>query len=164
MKTSSCKAKGRRLQQLVAKKISDMLDIPWGPDELIRSRSMGQSGVDVPVIGLAKELFPYSVEAKNQENWSVHSWIKQAKENCLEGTDWLVVAKRNRQDPVVFMDLDVFFKLYEELLKLRKEVGDAERDRGTERTSRTRDESSKTSNIQSEQGDNKMSPVEEGDG
>lgn len=117
----SRKAKGRKLQQLVASKISKLLNIPWGKDELIRSREMGQSGVDVPVIGFAKELFPFSVETKNAESWSIHEWIKQAQANIVEGTDWLLVAKRNRQEPVIFMDLDVFFKLYEELYKLREE-------------------------------------------
>jgi hypothetical protein len=121
IKIASRKNKGRKLQQTIAKKVSDLLDIPYGKDELIRSREMGQSGKDVVLIGIAKELFPFSIEAKNCESWSVHQWIKQAKSNTDEGTDWLVVAKRNRQDPVVIMDLDVFFNIFTELFNLKKE-------------------------------------------
>lgn len=121
MKTSSCKAKGRRLQQFVAERISKLLNLPWGPDELIRSREMGQSGTDISLIGEARDNFPYSIETKNQENWSVHAWIKQAKANCTKDTDWLLVAKRNRNAPVVMIDFDVFFNLYNELYKLREE-------------------------------------------
>ena len=67
MKTSSCKSKGRRLQQWVAQKISDLIELPWGPDEQVASREMGQSGPDIRLIGDARHLFPWSVEAKNQE-------------------------------------------------------------------------------------------------
>lgn len=111
IKTSSAKAKGRELQQFIAKKISLLIDLPWGKDEQIASREMGQSGVDIRLVGEARELFPWSVECKRQESWSVHSWIEQAKENRMPGTDWLLIAKRNRQDAVVILDEDVFFDL-----------------------------------------------------
>ena len=111
MKTSSCKSKGRRLQHWVAQKITDLTGLPWGPDEQIASREMSQGGPDIRLIGDARHLFPWSVECKNQENWSVHQWIKQANDNQMPGTDWLLVAKRNHQDPVVIIDADVFFCL-----------------------------------------------------
>ena len=106
---SSRKGKGRQLQQEIAKKISSLIDLPWGKDEQIASREMGQSGVDIRLVGEAKELFPWSVECKRQESWGVHSWIKQAQENQMSGTDWVIIAKRNRQDAVVILDADVFF-------------------------------------------------------
>ena len=105
------KAKGRRLQQWVAEKISKLLGFSYGPDELIASREMGQSGVDIRLVGPALKLFPWSVECKSQESWSVHSWIKQAKENQMEGTEWLLVCKKSFKDPVVILDADVFFQL-----------------------------------------------------
>ena len=73
---ASAKAKGRRLQQFICTKISDLLNIPWGKDELIASREMGQSGTDIRLIGTAKKRFPYSVECKWQETWSIHSFIR----------------------------------------------------------------------------------------
>jgi hypothetical protein len=108
---SSAKAKGRRLQQWVCQQISDFLGIPWGKDELIASREMGQNGVDVRLVGEAKERFPFSVECKAQETWSIPAWIKQAKANQLEGTNWLLVAKRNRMEPVVIIEAETFFQL-----------------------------------------------------
>ena len=112
MKTSSCKAKGRKLQQYIAEQISNILDIPWGPDELIRSRESGQKGVDVVLLGKAKEKFPWSVECKNVEKLNWWDAIKQARTNQLDGTDWLLVVKKNHEGPVVVMDSMIFFKLW----------------------------------------------------
>lgn len=86
IKRSSAKAKGRSLQQWACKKISELLDIPWGKDELIASREMGQPGTDVKLVGEAQERFPFSVECKWQESWSVLAWIKQAQENQKAGS------------------------------------------------------------------------------
>jgi hypothetical protein len=108
---SSAKAKGRNLQQWTCKKISELLNIPWGKDELIASREMGQPGTDVRLVGEAQERFPFSVECKWQESWSVLAWIKQAQENQKAGTDWLLVLKKNRVKPVVVMDGERFFEL-----------------------------------------------------
>lgn len=117
MKTSSCKAKGRTFQQWVAKKISEVTCIPFGKDELIASREMGQSGTDIRLIGDAKKLFPYSVECKNQETWSVVKWIEQAKSNQEKNTDWVLFIKKNRHEPVVVIDAEHFFKLILTILK-----------------------------------------------
>lgn len=111
IKTSSAKAKGRYLQKWVCNKISDLLGIPWGKDELIASREMGQSGTDVRLVGYAQEKFPFSVECKYQETWSVPSWIAQAKENQKEGTDWLLIMRKNHKEPVVVMDGERFFEI-----------------------------------------------------
>ena len=111
---SSAKDKGRRLQYQICAKISELLNIPWEQDNdnsLIKSRSMGQKGVDIILTGKAKELFLFSVECKWQETWSVPAWIEHAKSNQIEGTDWLLVCKRSRQKPIVVMDADVFFTI-----------------------------------------------------
>ena len=123
---SAGKAKGRRLQQWTAKWISVITGIPWGKDELIASREMGQSGVDVRLIGEAKKLFPFSVECKNCEKWSIHQWIEQAKQNIMSDTEWLLIAKRNHMDPVVIMDADYFMKLMGVLIELHKKAGNIE--------------------------------------
>lgn len=112
---SSAKAKGRSFQQWVCQQISDLLDIPWGADELIASREMGQSGTDVRLIGEAAKRFPYAIECKWQETWSLPAWIKQAKSNQKKGTDWLLFAKRSRESPIVVMEADHFFKLLRRL-------------------------------------------------
>jgi hypothetical protein len=111
IKTSSAKAKGRNLQKWTCQKISELLGIPWGKDELIASREMGQSGTDVRLVEEAQERFPFSVECKYQETWSVPSWIKQAKKNQKEGTDWLLIMRKNHKEPVVVMDGERFFEI-----------------------------------------------------
>jgi len=114
---SSRKAKGRRLQSWAAKAISKITKIPWGKDELIAPREMGQTGTDVRLIGEALKKFPFSVECKYQETWALPSWIKQAKENQKEGTCWLLICKKNFGDPIVVIDAEVFFEIYKRVLE-----------------------------------------------
>jgi hypothetical protein len=111
IKPSSAKAKGRSLQQWVCQKISELLGIPWGKDELIASREMGQAGTDIRLMGEAQERFRFSVECKNQERWSILDWVEQARKNQKDGTDWLLVVKKNRVDPIVIMDATRFFEI-----------------------------------------------------
>lgn len=108
---ASRKAKGRELQNWTAKKIAELIGCEWGPDELVSPRPMGQSGVDVALIGEAFESFPWSIECKRTEKLDLYGSIKQAKENQKPGTDWLLIARRSRNDPIVVLDADVFFDL-----------------------------------------------------
>ncbi len=119
---ASAKAKGRKLQKLVCEKISNILGIDWGyeDDKLIQPRIMGQKGVDVVLRGEALEQFPFSVECKAQESWSIHSDIEQAKKNVIKNTDWLLIMKRSHKDPVVIIDIDVFMKIWNLVLKYNK--------------------------------------------
>ena len=111
IRTQSAKAKGRRLQQWVCQEISELLAIPWGKDELIASREGAQSGTDIRLLGKTKRLFPFSVECKAEEAWAVAAWIEQAKKNQKKRTDWLLVVKKRRSEPVVIMDAKQFFEL-----------------------------------------------------
>ncbi len=43
--------------------------------------------------------------------------IKQAKANQMEGTDWLLVVRKNRMEPIVVMDAERFFELLRERRK-----------------------------------------------
>ena len=112
---ASRKQKGRNLQKWTAKKISELLSIPCGKDELIASREMGQSGTDVRLIGEALKRFPFSIETKCQEKWSMNQFIQQAKANQMDSTDWLLIVKKNHDKPVVVMDADSFFNLLERI-------------------------------------------------
>jgi len=117
----SAKAKGRRLQQWMMRKISELTGIPCGKDELIASREMGQSGTDVRLIGKAQKMFPWAVECKYQETWSIPKWIVQAKENQKKGTNWMLVVKRNQHEPIIILDADIFFSLLQTPQLTRKE-------------------------------------------
>jgi len=122
MKTRSRKNKGARLQKWVANKISEITGIPVKKDGDIESRQMGQSGTDVILRGNALHWFPFSIECQNAEKWDVHGKIKQAKTNRKKETSWLCFFKRNREKPIVVLDAEVFFEIYEELIKWRKRV------------------------------------------
>jgi len=111
---ASAKAKGRNLQKWACKKISELIGIDCGyeDDMLIQPRIMGQSGVDVVLRGEALKKFPFSVECKSCEAWSLPKYIKQAKKNNIKNTDWLLILKRKEfKDPVIVMDANRFFEI-----------------------------------------------------
>lgn len=116
---ASRKAKGRTFQKQIGKMIADLLGVEFSSkdDALIASRPMGQSGVDIILRGEAAEQFPFAVECKCQESWSVHQWIEQAKYHATKDRPWLLFAKRNRMDPVVIMDAKTFFSLMKDYLE-----------------------------------------------
>ena len=111
IKPSSAKAKGRSLQQWACQKISELLGIPWGKDELIASREMGQAGTDVRLMGEAQERFRFSVECKNQERLNVWDALAQAEANATNGSTPLLVFKRNRTQTYVALSFDDFMEL-----------------------------------------------------
>lgn len=120
IKRSSAKDKGRRLQKWICERIAQVTGYEWGSpgeDQPIESRPMGQSGIDVRMESQVLEQFPFSIEAKWHERWDVPGFIRQAKKNQIDGTDWLLVMKRNYEDPVIVMDAQRFFDLYGDMMK-----------------------------------------------
>ena len=118
IKISSGKNKGRKLQQWAAKQISKITGLAYGRGELIESNPMGQPGTDIKLYAIAKEKFPFSVECKWQETWSIPAWIEQAKENQVKGTDWLLIIKKNHYKETVVMDAKIFFDIYDQYLMM----------------------------------------------
>jgi len=117
MKTSSAKSKGRRLQQDVAKKISELTGFECGKDCDIESRPMGQTGCDVRLSSDVKKVFDYHVECKNQETFSIPAWVEKLRK---ESDKWLLVVAKNRWKPIIVLDMDLFFEI------LKKEKSDKE--------------------------------------
>ena len=111
IKISSAKAKGRDLQKYACQKISEYTGVEWGntDEHFIRSREMGQSGVDVILLGEARKCFPFSIECKNSESFSFKSTIEQVKNNVKEGDYWIIFHKRKGMNPIVIMDSEEFF-------------------------------------------------------
>ena len=103
MKTSSAKAKGRNLQKWV---VSQLVEHLGANPEDIESRPMGSSGEDVIMGVQTRELFPYSIECKNQEKVNVWSAYEQAESNC-KGYEPVVVIKKNRKKPLVVIDAEL---------------------------------------------------------
>ena len=112
MLTSSAKAKGRKLQQWFRNLLIEKLDIH--PAD-IESRSMGASGEDLIMARAAREKFPYSVEAKNQESVNIWKAYEQAEENSGD-YEPIVVLKRNKSKPLVLIDADYFVRLHDKLV------------------------------------------------
>ena len=110
MKTSSAKAKGRRLQQKFMQLLIEKLDID--PED-IESRSMGAGGEDLIMSKAARNKFPYSIECKNQEKLNIWSAWDQANGN--KGSyEPLVVIKKNGVRPLVVLDAENFLDMIKE--------------------------------------------------
>ncbi len=112
MKTSSAKAKGRRLQQWVRDQLIEQLDVH--PED-IESRSMGAGGEDLIMARSAREKFPYSIECKNQESLNIWKAYEQATENS-GNYEPIVFIKRNNQKPLVVIDAEYFVRLHDDEL------------------------------------------------
>jgi hypothetical protein len=102
----SRKARGRKAQQQVRDRLIEVLGI----DPLdIESRSMGASGADLILSKAAREKFPYAVEVKNQERLNIwDSWKQTETNGTKDGLTPLLVIRRNRQKPLVVIDLEDF--------------------------------------------------------
>ena len=112
MKTSSAKAKGRKLQQWFAQVMVKTLNLH---EEDLESRPMGSQGEDIIMGRESREKFPYSIECKNQEAVNVWKAYEQASTNC-KGYEPLVVIKRNRSKPLVLVDAEHFVALHKKAL------------------------------------------------
>lgn len=114
---SARKSKSRRLQQWVANKISEITGIPWGKDEEIASREMGQSGVDIRMSPRVRKIFPWSFECKDDQQLSIKNAVEQAKSNIYPGTDWVVIAQMTgpsgdqKMDTIAILDAEIFFEM-----------------------------------------------------
>ena len=107
MKTSSAKAKGRKLQQWFTKVLIEGLNLN---EEDLESRPMGSQGEDIIMGHESREQFPYSIECKNQEALNIWKSHEQAEENCGDHTP-CVVYKRNRSKTYISLEFDEFIKI-----------------------------------------------------
>ena len=109
MKTSSGKAKGRRLQNKIRDLLLEHFSDKLEPDD-IKVAIMGESGEDIKLSPAARKLIPYSFECKNQEKLSIWSSLEQAAENSGDYPPVLIF-KRNRSKTYVTIELEEFIKL-----------------------------------------------------
>ena len=107
MKTSSAKAKGRKLQQWFANLLVESLGLD---QEDIESRPMGSQGEDIILGKQSRQIFPFSVECKNQEAVNVWKAYEQDSENS-KGNEPVVEIKRNTTKPIVLEDAKHFVEL-----------------------------------------------------
>lgn len=108
MRPSSCKAKGRRLQQEVRDALLQAAP-SLEPDD-IRSTSMGAYGEDILFSPAARRLYPISVECKNVEKINIWEAIDQARDNAGTFTP-VVVFKKNNEEAHVAIPLKHYIEI-----------------------------------------------------
>jgi len=109
MKTSSCKAKGRRLQDAVAKSLQETYTSLREGD--IKVAIMGESGRDIGLSPTAEDVIPFDIECKNQEKINIWSAMEQAEFNKKEGRIPLVIFKRNRSKTYAVIEWEKLLEL-----------------------------------------------------
>ena len=110
MRTSSRKAKGRRLQNWVRDtllSVFTMLD-----DNDVSCAIMGETGEDIKLSNPAKKLIPYSFECKNKETFKgIYDIVQQAQHNAKVNEVPIAVIKMNKFQPLAIVDATHFIKL-----------------------------------------------------
>ena len=116
MRTSSAKAKGRRL----CLEIKELLH-KYAPDLRpgdIEVTSSGACGEDLKLSPAAREVYPLVAECKNQERLNIWEAIAQAENHRVwapDETNWLPVPvvffRRNKSKPYVAMGAEEFIRL-----------------------------------------------------
>lgn len=112
MRPQSAKAKGRRLQQYVAQKISEAFDLP---ETDVKSLPMGSQGEDIWLSQKARERVPFSIECKNVEKLNVAVAFNQAKANAHHGKP-MVVHTKNRGELLATLRFDDLLELLKRVL------------------------------------------------
>ena len=108
IKTSSAKAKGRKLQQWVRDKILEYN--PHLAEDDVKSTAMGQGGEDVQLSPAARKTPPISIECKARARFVGYSFFDQAVSNSYKNHP-IVVVKADRKKPLVMVDADYFFSV-----------------------------------------------------
>jgi len=116
MKPQSRKAKGRMLQQWIAKAIYRAFpDLEEGD---VESRSMGAAGVDLILSPKARKAIPLSIEAKSWRKIPSLAQLKQAKSNVYKDTLAVVVHKPHGakyEDSVLIVNFVEFVEFIKEI-------------------------------------------------
>jgi hypothetical protein len=110
MKPQSCKSKGRRLQQKVARDIMDVF--PQLGDGDVVSTSMGAGGEDIRMSPLARSLVPLSIECKCVEKLNVWSCLEQAERNSPKDVTPCLIFSRNRSPTYAVVPWNVLLQLF----------------------------------------------------
>ena len=74
---------------------------------------MGAGGEDIMLSAKARNMFPYSVECKNQEKVNVWQSYAQAVDNS-GNYEPIVVLKRNNTKPLILVDAEYFVNLHKD--------------------------------------------------
>ena len=107
MKTSSKKAKGRRLQNWVRDEL--LKRFPKLTDNDVVCAIMGERGIDVKLSSKAKKFIPFSIECKNQEAFkNIYKAYGQSCYNSKKNLEPIVFVKMNKHEPLIVLDAKYF--------------------------------------------------------
>jgi hypothetical protein len=109
MKTSSCKGKGRRLQDAVVKSLKETYTSLRDGD--IKPIIMGAKGRDVQLSPAAEDIIPFDIECKNTEKLSIWAALEQSESNKKEGRIPLLVFKRNHSKTYAVIEWERLLEL-----------------------------------------------------
>jgi hypothetical protein len=117
MKTSSCKAKGRKACQEAKETL--LWAFPELEDGDIQVTSSGSTGEDLKLSPKAQKLIPLVFEIKNQERLNIWEAYEQAVSHLDESNVGdiripTVVFRRNRSNLMVCLDFESFSRLISE--------------------------------------------------
>ena len=108
MKQRSRRAKGKKLQRILQKKL--LKAFPHLHTIDIRVAKTGENGEDLKLSRIARRLIPFQFEAKSQQKFKVlYSFYDQA---CKHGNyEPVLVVKQNSRRSLAVIDLDQFVDL-----------------------------------------------------
>lgn len=109
MRTSSCKAKGRRL----CKRVKELLH-KYAPDlksDDIWVTPSGCTGADLKLSPAAQYKYPFSIECKNQQSLQIWSALKQAASHVVGNEIPVLFFSRNNEDTYVALRAEDFVRL-----------------------------------------------------
>lgn len=127
-KKINSRKKGNGYELKIAKEISKVLNIPFGPTGIMRTPGSGaiDCRADLKVHPDYRGKWPFFMELKNRqswrldniqkENWEPYEWFKEAKEKLKidpsydKNSPVILLLKRNNLDAFVMMDLKYFEK------------------------------------------------------
>lgn len=114
MKTSSAKAKGRKLQQFTAQLIQKIFNLKDGD---VESQPMGSAGVDIRMAAIARDVLPISIECKNMKSFPSLTALTQSRANKFPDTIPAVVWKpfgKGMEESIIYFNLEEFLNWYKE--------------------------------------------------
>jgi len=114
--TSSAKAKGRKLQQLVRDKLISLLTPRGIVEDDVKSTGMGQGGEDVQLSPAARKYMPVSIECKKYAKFAIYGPYEQA-EKASGKYEPLLVIQGDRKKPLAIVSLDYYMSLEEWRIK-----------------------------------------------
>lgn len=123
----NAKRKGGQYERNIAKKFeakygAELKRTPQSGGFAKKSDKADDYRGDITIVD-TKQVLLLHIECKNQKQWSLPKWLKQAEEDCPEGrTPIIIFHQHNSSKDYVCLSLDDFFNLVEKPKVIGKRV------------------------------------------